>query len=69
MSQRYSVLPSDLLRRADSLDYMVYDVASAYQMHVQNKAQGKVDQKMYDPEELQKAYDKGKQYSGKTSSK
>jgi len=70
MSQRYGVLPSDLLRSADSLDYMVFDVASTYTQYKTEQAQGKVPQHMYNQEDLQEAFNRGKEkVYGKTNSK
>jgi len=60
MSQRYGVTPSTLLKNADSLDYMVFDVACTYTQYKQSQAQGKVPQEMYNQEDLKQAFDKGK---------
>ncbi len=60
IAQRYSHLPSKLLCDADSFDIMVYDVAISYEKMMRDKAEGKVDQKMYRQEDLQEIMDKHK---------
>lgn len=60
VAQRYSVLPSALLRTADSFDLMVFDVAVTYQRMQQDKANKKVDPNMYKQEDLQAIMDKAR---------
>lgn len=43
LGRRYGKLPSQLLIDADSFDLMVFDVATTYEQHVNNKQQGKFD--------------------------
>ncbi len=39
LSQRYGLLPSELLRRGDTMDVHVLDVAQSYQDYVRTKAE------------------------------
>ena len=52
MGQRYSVLPSELLRRGDSFDLMVMDVALSYQQYQESKKDGKTFNDMLDTDDL-----------------
>lgn len=60
MAQRYSVLPSNLLKNADSFDIMVYDVAVTYQRIQEDKANKRVSPDLYKQEDLQAIMDKVK---------
>jgi len=60
MAQRYSVLPSNLLKNADSFDIMVYDVAVTYQKIQEDKANKRVSPDLYKQEDLQAIMDKVK---------
>lgn len=60
MAQRYSVLPSNLLKNADSFDIMVYDVAVTYQRIQEDKANKSVSPDLYKQEDLQAIMDKVK---------
>jgi len=60
MAQRYSVLPSNLLKNADSFDLMVYDVAVTYQKIQEDKANKRVSPDLYKQEDLQAIMDKVK---------
>tara|TARA_R110000803_G_scaffold110640_1_gene179060 strand:+ start:273 stop:470 length:198 start_codon:yes stop_codon:yes gene_type:complete len=40
LAERYGILPSQLLRDADTLDLFVFDTALTYQNHKQNKEHG-----------------------------
>jgi hypothetical protein len=39
LATRYHLLPSQVLRQADSLDLMVYDVAVSYEAYMRDQAQ------------------------------
>jgi len=52
MGQRYSKLPSELFADADTFDLMVMEVALKYQKYLSDKANGKVDNSMFDQDEL-----------------
>lgn len=54
MGQRYSKLPSELLLQADTFDLMVMDVSLRYQIKMNNKQKGIIDQSDYDQEDLQR---------------
>ena len=65
MGKRYGTLPSVLLNKADSFDLMVFDVAVTWEKYQHNKANKKVDQSMYDQQELQNLMDRVKGKSNK----
>jgi len=50
MSQRYGVLPSELLQRATTFDLFVCNSSIRYQQNKENEANGKFDH--YSEEEL-----------------
>ena len=52
MAERYGILPSELLQRADTFDLMVMDVALTYQKYINDKQQKKVDPDLMDNESL-----------------
>jgi hypothetical protein len=58
MAQRYSTLPSNLLRRADSFDYMVFDVATTYAQYKQSQKDGTVPEGMYSQQELEETFNR-----------
>lgn len=60
LAKRYSTLPSKLLCDADSFDLMVFDVALTWEKYQNDKANKKVDQSMYDQNELQSIMDKAR---------
>lgn len=60
MAQRYSVLPSGLLKNADSFDLMVFDVAVTYQRMQEDKANKRVSPDLYKDDDLQAIMDKVK---------
>jgi hypothetical protein len=41
MATRYHLLPTEVLERADSLDYYVMDVSLGYQRYLQDKEEAK----------------------------
>lgn len=41
MATRYHVLPTEVLAKADTLDYYVMDVAMSYQRYMQDKEEAK----------------------------
>jgi len=50
MSQRYGILPSELLQRATTFDLFVCNTSIRYQQNKENESQGKFDH--YSEEEL-----------------
>lgn len=59
MAQRYGKLPSELLRHADSFDFMILDVATTYQAYKQSQAEGKpIPKDLMNIEELQEHFNK-----------
>lgn len=40
MGETYGLLPSEVLKRADTFDMLVFDVAQTIREHQNNKAQG-----------------------------
>ncbi len=53
MSQRYGVLPSELLMKGDTFDITVMDVALTYQSFKEKGANKQDVTDMYDQDELQ----------------
>lgn len=51
MAERYGYLPSEIVRRADTYDIYVMDVAISYQARQQNISSNKLDQ-VYDQPEM-----------------
>ena len=45
MSERYSILPTHILRDATTLDMVVFDVAMTFRSHQRQKAESKKDGK------------------------
>lgn len=62
MGRRYSKLPSEILREADSFDIMVMDVAHTYEKYMDAKNNNKGMDQFYSQEDLE-AYHK--QVTGK----
>lgn len=60
MSQRYGVLPSKLLKEADTFDLTVMDVALTWQNFKQKQSSKTDTTDMYGQENLQKIMDKAK---------
>ena len=58
LATRYSKLPSQVLREADSFDLSVMDVALTYRKYQQDKEDGKMDPSMYDMDSLQELREK-----------
>ena len=58
MGRRYSKLPSEILRTADSFDLMVMDVASTYEQYLDAKANNKSMDKFMDQGEMKQYFDK-----------
>lgn len=53
LAERYGILPSQLLRDADTLDLFVFDTAITYANHKHNKDSGKA-QDRFDTSTLEK---------------
>jgi hypothetical protein len=47
-----------LLRRADSFDYMVFDVATTYAQYKQSQKDGTVPEGMYSQQELEETFNR-----------
>lgn len=58
MAQRYGAMPSELLRRADSFDYLVFDVATTYAQYKQSQKDGTVPEGMYSQQELEESFNR-----------
>lgn len=61
LAQRYSKLPSEVLRKGDSFDISVMDVALTYEKYQRDKDSGNIDTSMYDMDALKQAADKAKE--------
>lgn len=59
LAERYGMLPSKILREADTMDVYVLDVVLSYQNHVHSKATSKPEER-YDVQTLEKAIGKFK---------
>jgi len=53
LAERYGILPSQLLKDADTLDLFVFDTALTYQNHKHNKDNGKPEDR-FDTSTLEK---------------
>lgn len=53
LAERYGILPSQLLRDADTLDLFVFDTSITYQNYKQNKENGKPEDR-FDTSTLEK---------------
>ncbi len=60
LATRYGKLPSEVLRKGDSLDISVMDVALTYEKYQRDKGSGNIDTSMYDMDALKQAADKAK---------
>ena len=58
MGRRYSKLPSEILRTADSFDLMVMDVATTYEQYLDAKANNKSMDKFMDQDEMTQYFNK-----------
>ena len=58
MGRRYSKLPSEILRTADSFDLMVMDVASTYEQYLDAKRNNKDMDKFMDQDEMKQYFNK-----------
>ena len=58
MGRRYSKLPSEILRTADSFDLMVMDVAHTYEQYLDAKANNKNIDQFMDKDEMKHIFDK-----------
>jgi len=58
MGRRYSKLPSELLRDADSFDLMVMDVASTYEQYLDAKQNNKSMDKFMDNDNMRDHFNK-----------
>jgi hypothetical protein len=58
MGRRYSKLPSELLREADSFDLMVMDVASTYEAFENAKSNNKNMDQFYEKDNLTDHFNK-----------
>jgi len=64
MAERYSTLPTHILRDATTLDMIVFDVAATYRHHI-NKKNSKNYVPPVDSEELEEIMRKHKEKYGK----
>ena len=60
MGRRYSKLPSEILRNADSFDIMVMDVANTYEQYMDAKRNKTGMGKFMDQDNLEEYYNKVK---------
>ena len=58
MGRRYSKLPSEILRTADSFDLMVMDVATTYEQYLDAKENNKPMDKFMDQDKMKQYFDK-----------
>lgn len=56
IGSRYSKLPTEVLKNADSFDLMVFDVAITNEIHQAKKQNNEVDTKMYDQKDLEEQF-------------
>jgi|TARA_B100001093_G_C26396657_1_gene829477 hypothetical protein len=61
LAKRYGKLPTEVLRKGDSFDLSVMDVALTYEKYQRDKDSGSIDEKMYDMDALKQAADKAKE--------
>ena len=62
VAQRYGVLPSELLRRGDTLDLKCVELALAYEKHLNKKSQsGTVQDHGYTQDQLKNMIERVKQ--------
>jgi hypothetical protein len=62
LGKRYGMLPSEVLRKADTFDLYVIDAALTYENYQHKKAMnnGQVPAEMYSTEQLVEMHNKGK---------
>lgn len=60
MGERYSMLPSKVMKEGDSFDLMVFDVSMSYKMWQQKKDNSKDVTDMYDQDQLKDIMSKAK---------
>lgn len=62
MAERYGILPSKLLKTADTFDLMVMDVALTYRHYKESKHSGGQpgDESVYDQEDLMRKMEKAR---------
>lgn len=41
MAERYSMLPSEVLSRGNTMDLLIFDASASYKRYLQDKADGK----------------------------
>ena len=61
LATRYSKLPSEVLRKGDSFDLSVMDVALTYEKYQRDKEGGSIDTNMYDMDALKQAAEEAKE--------
>lgn len=63
LGKRYGMLPSEVLRRADTFDLYIIDAALTFENYQHKKAmnKGQVPAEMYSTEQLIEMHNKGKQ--------
>jgi len=55
MAERYAMLPSEVLRRGNTMDLLIFDACASYKRHLQNKANGEpLKTEDFDQDELKK---------------
>ncbi len=60
MGERYSMLPSKVMKEGDSFDLMVFDVSMSYKMWQQKKDNATDTTDMYDQDQLKDIMSKAK---------
>jgi hypothetical protein len=61
LAKRYGKLPTEVLRKGDSFDISVMDVALTYEKYQRDKESGNIDTSMYDMDALKQAADRAKE--------
>lgn len=67
LGKRYGLLPSELLRRADTFDLYILDAALSFEQYHQQKQSGKLPVPDLTEDELLDIYNKGKEQNENTS--
>jgi hypothetical protein len=64
IAKRYGVLPSEILKNADTFDLYVMDAAMTFEKfhHDKEMNKGKVDPSYYSQDQLESMLNKGKNY-------
>lgn len=62
LGKRYGMLPSEVLRRADTFDLYILDAALTFEQYHQKKAmnKGQIPTDMYSNDQLLEIFNKGK---------